>query len=264
MLKFIALALTCLISLSGCRYWVLYEFAEQFCEFEQFITVSLEDHTHASQVKIDFHEPVLNRHILLRYLNAQPFKSEVTYSKANGKPSFIHDEFAIHQSNIKGEKASEPLHFKLTYYKLNEHALLEKVYLNESLSTLFTPALIEPILRSLCSEDYDLSLKRLDMHFYLTSLPQQSLPSLSTLESIFGPAEETILDAHNRHTLRYEFDFLLQDTSKTWQPQQKPIVMLFSFNEENKLKRLYIQYHKYTYWLNIDTLSGRLLVKRRE
>ena len=102
------------------------------------------------------------------------------------------------------------------------------------------------------------------MHFHLTSLPQHSLPSLGTLESIFGPAEETILDAHNGYTLRYEFDFLLQDTPKTWKPQQKPIAMLFSFNEENQLKRLYIQYHKYTYWLNIDTLSGRLLVIRRE
>ena len=264
MLKFIALALTCFICLSGCRYWVLYEFAEQFCEFEKFITVGLEENMHTSQVKIDFHEPVLNRHILLRYLNAQPFKSEEIYSKKTSKPFFIHDKFAIHQSNFKTEKASEPLYFKLTYHNLDEHALLENIYLDEKLSTLFTPDLIEPIFRSLCSEDYDLNLKRLNMRFHLRSLPKHSLPSLSALKSIFGPAKEIILDADNGQTLRYEFDFLLKEMPKTWHTQQRPIVMLFSFSEKNQLEKLYIQYHKYTYWLDIDTLSGRLLVIRRE
>jgi Fe-S cluster assembly iron-binding protein IscA len=102
------------------------------------------------------------------------------------------------------------------------------------------------------------------MRFSLSTLPKQSLPSLQKLITVFGQAEETIVDDTGDQTLRYEFDFLTQEKQQSWQVQSKPITMLFGFDSHSQLKNLYIHYHKYSYWLDVESLSGRLLVIRSE
>ena len=263
MLKVLGLLLVCCIGLSGCRYWVLYEFADQFCEFEEYVEISWEENEKAKQVKIGFHEPVLNRYILLRYLNAAPFNSVLKEPAKTQKQVYSRDEFAIRQVNLAPNDRADPFQFTLTYHPLDEHALLENAYLDTRLSQLFSPALVEPILRSLCSDDYDLSLKQLDMRFQLSTLPKQSLPSLHELNAVFGSAEHTTTHITGEQSLRYTFDFVSTNQQR-WQVQQKPIIMQFDFDSNDQLKNLYIHYHKYSYWLDVDNLSGRLLVIRRE
>lgn len=258
MSRLLIVLLFCSLSLSSCRYWVLYEFAEQFCEFEEYLAISWHQTAPNKQVKITFNEPVLNRSILLRYLNAAPFETKREQTLTS------EDLFAIRQTHNKPDKLAEPFQFSLGYHPLDDHALLEDAYLNPELSKLFSPALVEPILRSLCSDDYDLSLKQLNMRFSLSTLPKRSLPSVQQLIAVFGKAEETIIDISGEQSLRYEFDFLTQDTQQRWQAQQKPITMLFSFDKQGQMKNLYIHYHKYSYWLDVENLSGRLLVIRRE
>tara|TARA_R110002167_G_scaffold76592_7_gene213309 strand:- start:259 stop:987 length:729 start_codon:yes stop_codon:yes gene_type:complete len=241
----------------------LYEFAEQFCSFEDYVATSWHNEEANKQVKIGFNEPVLNRNILLRYLNAEPFDSIHKPYLNTQKTVLSEDKFAIRQSYLVSDTKLEPFQFRLGYHPLSEHMLLESAYLDSKLSQLFSPALVEPILRSLCSDDYSLSLKQLDMRFSLSSLPKQSLPSREELIRVFGKAEEITIGSSDEQSLRYEFDFLTQDKQQNWQAQQKPITMLFSFDARNQLKGLYIHYHKYSYWLDVEHLSGRLLVIRR-
>lgn len=259
---FFILLLFCL-SLYGCRYWVLYEFAEQFCEFEEYVSVTLTEDEN-KQVQIKFAEPVLDRNILLRYLNAQPFEIKTKHNISAQSDVALADYFAFQHTEKLSEIKSEPFRFNLRYHSLDEHALLEEAYLDSRLSQLFSPVLVEPILRSLCSDDYDLSLKQLDMRFSLSALPMQSLPNKQQLESVFGKAEEIIGEASGEQALRYQLDFLTRLTDKAWQAQNKPITMVFSFDRLSQLTNLYIHYHKYSYWLDVENLSGRLLVIRRE
>jgi hypothetical protein len=242
----------------------LYEFAEQFCEFEEYVAISWLNTSANRQVKISFTEPVLSRTILLRYLNAEPFESINKPYLENRKSVLSEDSFAIQQRQLLRHDSSEPFQFKLAYHPLGEQVLLESAYLDSKLSQLFSPTLVEPILRSLCSDDYDLSLKQLNMRFSLSALPKRSLPTQQKLIAVFGKAEETIVEVSGEQTLRYEFDFLAQDKQQNWQIQQKPITMLFGFDSHSQLKTLYIHYHKYSYWLDVENLSGRLLVIRHE
>jgi hypothetical protein len=276
MTRLFVLLILCTLALSSCRYWVLYEFSEQFCEFEEYVTTSWHDVTTNlatnRQVKINFIEPVLDRKILLRYLNSEPFESLNEQHSRTQKTTLSEDKFAIRQTHtipriapeIAPENMSEPFQFKLTYHLLDEHLLLETSFLDSKLSQLFSPPLIAPILRSLCSDDYDLSLKQLDMRFTLSTLSKPSLPSLHQLTGVFGQAEEIIIDTSGEQILRYKFDFLTQDKQHRWQSQQKPITMNFGFDSRNQLKNLYLHYYKYSYWLDIENLSGRLLVIRGE
>lgn len=264
MARLFLLLLICSFTLSSCRYWVLYEFAEQFCELDEYVVISWDNKADSRQVKIDFKEPVLSRSILLRYLNAEPFDSLNQPFLDTKKLLLSEDSFAFRQTHRLPNETSEPFQFKIAYHPLDEHALLESAYLDSKLSELLSPTLVDPILRSLCSDDYDLSFKQLNMRFSLLALPKQSLPTLQKLIAVFGQAEETIMDETGDQTLRYEFDFLTQNEQKNWQAQQKPIIMLFGFDPQGQLKNLYIHYHKYAYWLDVENLSGRLLVIRKE
>ena len=264
MTRLLVLLILCSLALTSCRFWVLYDFAEQFCEFEKNIAISWNDEVDSRQVKISFLVPVLDRNILLRYLNAEPFDSLKEQYSSLQKMRIPEDKFAIHQTHILSENIPNPFQFKLRYHPLDEHVLLESVYLDSRLSQLFTPTLVEPILRSLCSEDYDLSLKQLDMRFTLSALPKRSLPSLQQLITVFGKAEKMITEVSGEQILSYEFDFLTQDKQQHWQAQQKPIIMRFAFDAQSQLKNLYIHYYKYSYWLDVENLSGSLLVIRHE
>ena len=264
MTRLFVLLMFCCLSLTGCRYWVMYEFVEQFCTFEEYIGISMDDKLDSGQVKIQFHEPVLSRSILLRYLNAQAFQSLYTENLSTQMTMPSKDIYAIRRLHTEPGKLAEAFRFELTYHPLDKHALLESAYLDAKLSQLFSPALLEPMLRSLCSDDYDLSLKQLDMRFSLSSLSKPSLPSRQELISVFGETQDIIIGVKGEQTLRYEFDFLARSEQLVWKTQGKPISMRFSFDSQNQLKNLYIHYYKYSYWLDLESLSGRLLVIRHE
>lgn len=272
MLRLTLIFLSCL-SLSGCRYWVLYEFAEQFCELETYVEIAWQGRTenrqeslvkNTKQVSINFHEPVLNRPILLRYLNAQPYETLSQTAEHEHQSSISEDKFAIRTLPFAEHTATQLFEFSLAYHALDEHALLESALLDSRLSRLFSPALIEPILRSICSDDYDISFKRLDMRFTLADLPKESLPTKQQVLAVFGATTQSLQASAEETSLRYEFDFLARDESENWSAQNKPISMLFKFDVQSRLTKLYIHYHKYSYWLDVETLSGRLLVIRSE
>lgn len=277
MLRFVLLFLMC-IQLSSCRYWVLYEFAEQFCELENYVSISGAELGNSQiqpsvlqGVQIDFHEPVLNRPILLRYLNASPIDPQLSdriskdvFSRSSTAqilaPS-LEDLFSISALSADEKSDMTRFNFKLGYHYLDQHALLEYATLDKELSRLFTPAMIEPILRSFCSDDYDLGFKKLEMRFVLDQLPRQSLPLTSTVVDVFGRPESK---EDSLNSLHYTFDFLSASPDGKWHKQGKPIKMIFDFDSDERLNNLYIHYHKYQYWLNLSTQSGRLIVIRRE
>jgi hypothetical protein len=253
MLRFLFLILLCFSLLTGCRYWVLYKFADQFCDYDQYVELGQSQHENTIHLQIRFLEPVLDRHILLRYLNAAPFLSHY-----DDKAVISRDEFAFRPVAEEHSALSEVFTFSAGYHALDGHALLASAQLDAHLSRLFPPALVEPILRSICSDDYDLSNKQLDMRFRLANLDKANLPERSQIEAIMGKAQSIDEKGH-----AYHFDFLIKDQEGRWQPQQKPIILVFRFDISGKLEAMHIDYFMYRYWLDIESASGRLLVLRK-
>ena len=101
MTRLLVLLILCGIALSSCRYWVLYEFAEQFCKFEDYVSISWDNDIDNKQVKVSFYEPVLDRSILLRYLNAEPFESTKEQNLSahlEVSPNFIKDALELYEN----------------------------------------------------------------------------------------------------------------------------------------------------------------------
>jgi hypothetical protein len=244
--------------LSGCRYWVLYKFADQFCHYDRYVELQFDEANAAPELQIHFLEPVLDRHILLRYLNAAPFLSHYSDTALISR-----DHFAFMPVAQAGSKTLAPFEFSAGYHPVGRHVLLKDAYLDARLSSLFPPALVDPILRSICSDDYDLSSEQLDMRFQLPSLDHTSLPRRQQIEAIMGQANETNSPTADKQMLAYRFDFLLKDAQGNWQKQEKPIILEFSFDKVGQLKHIHIDYFKYRYWLDIEAANGRLLVIRK-
>jgi len=252
MLRNLILLFSFLFVFSGCRYWSLYKFGDQFCEYDEHVKVSLQ----ADALSIDFLDPVLPRNVLLRYLHAQAFQT--SYKAEN--EAVRSDLFRIRRTEYM---AANPFSFEVTYALDGETPVLRNAILDPALSQLFGPALTEPILQSICSDDYDLSLKRLDMRFVLKNIQSQDLPDKLSLESVFGNAARVEYGIDKQPTLHYQFDFMRGDNSARDNVyQNRPIQFAFGFDKKSKLVNLHILYHKYDYWLDFETLSGRLIVVR--
>lgn len=237
---------------SGCRYWVLYKFADQFCDYDRYVELQLSNLAAQPELQIQFHEPVLDRPILLRYLHAAPYLSHYHENAVISRDYFAFAAIRDNQLNT-----DEPFIFSADYHTLQRIALLSAARLDPRLSTLFPPALVDPILRSICSDDYDLSDEQLQMRFRLTNLDTANLPQRSQIEAIMGQANAVDGLEH-----AYHFDFLIQDHLGQWQAQQKPVILTFRFDLAGKLLSIHIEYFKYRYWLDIVSASGQLLVIR--
>jgi hypothetical protein len=255
MLRIIFVILLTIFSLSGCRYWSLYKFADQFCEFDEHVRVNLEK----GASRINFLEPVLPRKILLRYLNAKPFVSIEDVAVGGVRE----DLFRIQRASV-GQH--DYFGFKLSYHGVGKTRVLASGLLDQHLSALFVPGLIEPILQSVCSDDYDLSLKRLDMRFTLTGIQHQYLPDKLTLLAAFGEADLVEGSDNSGQTLHYQFDFLTEPKAGNnhRELQHSPIEFAFGFDQNSQLMTLHILYFKYDYWLDFQNENGRLIVIRKQ
>lgn len=235
-----------LFTLNGCRYLELYRFSEQFCHFEEYISITPE----STGTVINFHEPVLKQALLLRYLGAAPFQG----TKTNDNDTPPSDIFLI----------ATPLNnkrFMLTtnYHTLDEHKLLKSGKLDSQLSAVFSPKLIENILLSLCTEDYDLSTTRLEFRFKLNSLLEINLPSRQLILDTFGSRDnDGSSGGDNSSSLNYQLAFV----NKLDEYQTHKINLKFDFDSKLMLKRIGIQYFKYDYEIDLAQKKGRLVVTR--
>jgi len=258
--------------LSGCRYWSLYQFGDQFCAFDRHLDIQAQN----NRLHIRFLEPVLPRKVFLRYLNAQGY----ALVEQNNQ---LTETFYIQRSNTYdgalGDRQTRHPPFEIVskYRSSSETFLLQRGILGPQLSQLFVPALVEPILKSICSEDYDLGLSRIEIRSELANIDPDSLPTMQQFIATFGLSEPT-----QERELRYQFDFLANpesskqsllisssgaattvDASPTKMKfQNRPIHFILNFNSANRLKRIAIDYHKYDYWLDFETLRGGLVVIR--
>lgn len=249
--------------LGGCRYWSLYKFGDQFCSFKQHIEVSShETDKRTLQSQISFIDPVLPQSVFLRYLDAQAFSSA-------DHPYTRHDNFMIQRSGQKDHMGNllrpTSFDFQAEYSLGTKKPLLSGGVLGSELSSLFTPELITPILKSICADDYDLSLKRIDIRFELNDLDKNSLPAQSHFIDTFGEP-----DAISNQTLHYRFDFISPpsppaETANTETAlQNRPIQFLLNFNQYEQLSKIHILYYKYDYLLDFENLNGRLIAIRSE
>jgi len=253
-------------NISACRYWSLYEFSDQFCAYDQHISVSLTRDEKQELSQIVFLDPVLPRNVLLRYLNALPTSS--TYATSSTTqflgsntplPSVRSDSFYIQRTQVE----SQPVYdLKLDYHLAGNTPLLSSAVLDGRLSTVFKPPLIEPILKSICSDDYDLNSKRLDMRFSLSEINRKSLPSMQDFEQLFGKADQSLTNKTGLIGMNYEFDFIRTFENKDQRYQHRPIKFSFEFSQNKELLELKILYYKYDYQLDFQNAKGRLIVTR--
>ena len=242
------------LTLTGCRFWSLYQFGEQFCEFDEFAKVGQNE----GASHIDFYEPVLPQAVLLRYLNALPFLSSYQALDENGAALVKSDTFYIQRSMSDiASVEKEAYKIYVTYHPVGKVPLLSSGELDARLSVLFSPEVVEPILKSFCSDDYDLSLKRLNMRFTLKDIEMGDLPKKQLFLTSFG-----LPDQVENNTLRYQFDFIQKDHKGASLLQNRDIKFSFSFNALNVLTKMHILYHKYDYLLDFEKMNGSLLVIR--
>lgn len=233
--------------LSSCKYIELYKFSQQFCDVDEYIKISL-DH---NSTNVFFNTPTLSRTLLLRYLGANPIHSRHSAYESGSEISgdFIsRDHFEIEQM----DDPKQNFEFFLHYHELSKQSLLQQAHLDPSLSKLFNPDFIVPIVASFCTDDYDIEDEYVDLRFQLDSVPD-SLPSKSQLLAVFG----TTQDASNN-------SYLFRFSQQTEIAPEKHIFFQFTFDtsEKERLTKLYIKYYRYDYQLDFNTGAGRLIVSR--
>ncbi len=230
--RLIVLALI-LSALSACRYIELYRFSKQFCDFDEYISVDKNiDKTH-----VHFHTPLLSRELLLRYLGAQPLTA------SEGRDSFT----------IRSEtNTNKTFSFQLNYHLLDTNPLLASAELDAALSRLFTQEFVIALLKSFCTEDYDIEDDFVHLRFQLDTIDHTALPSQADLASVLG---------HNKDGYNYRYEFVENDLSVS-PDTNKTVAFQFGFDADNQLQQLSIQYYRYDYHLDLHTGQGRLIVKR--
>ncbi len=244
--------------ISGCRYWVLYKFADQFCDFDQYILITAPDKTSEQPLRIDFSDPVLDRPVLLRYLNAAPFVS--LYSHEN---ELKEDEFKLQLSAFVNSKSpGGTFNFTLAYHLLGKTPLLRSAEFDDRLGRLFPPALVDAILRSICSDDYELSDAQLEMFFSLPGIDLERLPMRNHIVEVMGDHGVSTWLGKEAERISYSLDFVVQTVTGEQMLQNKPVSILFGFKSDGSLRTVEITYYKYQYWLDIENRRGRLLVTR--
>jgi hypothetical protein len=240
--------------LSGCRYWELYRFSEQFCEFDNYIELSAPE----SGLNIAFNTPTLKRSLLLRYLGSLPVTTDI--NKQSAEKASI-DSFIIASKDTGSQKEFS---FQLDYHVLNDTPLLKNASLDARLSKLFSPELVRPILLSFCTDDYDIERKQVELWFRLNDIVRETLPTIPKTLSVFGAPVSQISDAQSQaSSLSYRFAFLSKQGKAIEDNfQAKDINFTFTFDAEQILRTLHIRYYRYDYLIDFVASEGRLVVTR--
>ncbi len=234
----------CCVLLSSCRYWSMYRFGTQFCDYDEYIEVTSQD----ARTRIDFVDPVLPEPVFSRYLAAQAIKIVADRYQQTQHYTLVN---LLDHSDSLGTAIEIEADFSLG----TGTPLLAAGRLDSDLSRAFSPLFVDKILSSACSDDFDLSLERLDMRFVLPKIEHG--PKLDDILRAFGPAKQSSPDA-----LQFTFDFVSHTSIHHWQRQNSPVFFDIQFSPNGILTKLYLNYHKYQLWLDIPTQQGRLLVIR--
>lgn len=240
--KWLIIVVLVALALSGCRYWSLYRFSQQFCDFDQHIEVLEKDR------RVGFHliDPVLPRLVFTRYLAAPEYFT-------------VQDKYVLYDT-YQIQSASDDRRYSLfTHYHLgSQKSLMIAGELDTELSQLFPTVFVEPILRSFCAEDYDLSLSQLDARMTIEKLSPKVIPTKDAIVQEFGsPISETSIG--KRSELVYTFYFVAQEETL----QSKPMIFTLEFQNTGNLSKMRVQYHKYDYRLDFEEYTAELKAIRR-
>lgn len=243
------LPLLCLCLLSGCRYWSLYRFADQFCAFDQYIEVQ----TSEAQTSLTFVEPVLPQAVFQRYFKAEPYRE--------------FNEDGVLQHNFRIQTLTNARQFEVsTFFSLVDgRPLFQKGTLDARLSALFQKDFVDAVLRSACTDDFDFSLSRLVLRFQLDQVPEHSLPQRNALVTQLHARPDSNAYEQPDPALWWntQFDFLsASDAAKTL--QDKKALLRFRFDSHDRLAEMNVAYLNYFLELDFDQQTGKLTVIRNQ
>lgn len=242
------------LMLSSCRYWSLYRFADQFCAFDQHIEVG----QRLDRTRLDFIDPVLPQTVFARYFKAIP----VTHERSH---YHILERYLFKSlTSVPESLSGTDKHFELSalYSATSDKPLLMAGELGPALSRLFPPMLVSPILRAACSDDLDLSLSLLELRMQLPAISTELRPSRAMIMETFGAPSLEETDKPGVTTLSYQFDFVLKQLNGNDHLQNKPIRLSLSFDEQQALQALRVNYLNYQLWLDFAQQRAELRVIR--
>ncbi len=240
-------------ALGSCRYWSLYRFSHQFCEFDTQIELA----SVVDQRVVHFIDPVLPRKVLLRYLRATPFtQTRLPYQRV--------DRFQLQRPDLP-EGVSPDIAFNLVYTPLDERLLVQSGSLLPPASNLFSIGLIDAVLRAACAEKVSLGWRQLDVELVLRDVHDSLRPSRFEIEALWGVSEQIDSDylpnEGSAYSHFYVFDFL-GDASSNRRLQGLPVHLAMDFDADAVLTRMHVRYLSYQLWLDFDQRHGRLLARR--
>jgi len=232
-----------IIMVSGCRYWSVYRFADQFCHFDQHIAL---EH-YQGLTHIQFANPVLPLPVFERYFKASAIsrlkdeQGEVLTYKLALQSTVEPREYEV-RASFSGDK---------------EHLLLASGNLDAQLSTTFTPAFIYDVLSSACGEELTFSSQHVTLNFSLPATVRDRRPSQKDIYTLFGKGLRHQATTSPKES--YLFDFVSSDAQGT---QQKTIYLTVNYAPDGALDHLSVRYLNYALDLDLDALSGTLHVDR--
>ena len=246
------ISILCLVLLvSGCRYWSLYRFADQFCDYDAHIEVILNQHS----TQIVFSDPVLPAPVFDRYFKAEPHQTSET------------DARTIHHYQLASQYDTLQRHYALQvdYSRHSRQPLLAEASIGPALSAVFQPAFVEKILRSSCTDDIDLSLSEAMVRFVLLPIEESTMPTLQQMTKLFGPG---LPSANTQIQQRdYHLDFETKPgphSNSKMTTQNKPIFLRFTFSEQGTVTAITVDYLNYAMQLDFLAGTGYLHVIRGE
>lgn len=238
--------LLCLLfQISGCRYWSLYRFADQLCHFDEQIEVV----SHLQETQIMFADPVLPVHVFDRYFKAAPYQINEAESRIS----------KTYQLLSRYDSTQRIYRLHADFSTNTRKPLLAEAAIDSSLSAVFKPAFVKAILRSSCTDDFDLSLSEIDARFVLLPISPNAMPNVDDLTALFGPGlPSNQQDTDQRH---YSLDFQAPATSLSL-TQDKPVFLRFSFSQQGRLTQIDIDYLNYAMRLDFINHRGHLNIVR--
>jgi len=196
-----------------------------------------------------FADPVLPVHVFDRYFKAAPYQINEAESRIS----------KLYQLLSRYDSTQRIYRLHADFSANTRQPLLAEAAIDSSLSAVFKPAFVEAILRSSCTDDFDLSLSEIDARFLLLPIPANAMPTVDDITTLFGPGlPSNRQQIDQRH---YSLDFQTPETSLPL-TQDKPVFLRFSFSQQGSLTEIDIDYLNYAMRLDFINSEGSLNIVR--
>ncbi len=219
--------------LSGCLLTRVYEFKNQFCDYQQNFQLLLGD-----ELMLSMRNPVLRDRDIIWLMGAAPSYRE------QGRDGL--DLVYVIEKDLPQSDPQYAIPLRLRFMQQQGQYLLKAGIISHNLSSMITPGLIDEIIVHTCDADSDF-LKR-SITVDLSGLDRQDVPHRSEIESALGPPGLSIEAGRV-----VEYQYRLKDA----QPGvEKSSARIWYSEGGEQVERIHFSYFRYQFDVNFETGEG--------